>query len=679
MNILVSSLGLNKEIVEEALGLFNYSEFDLYSEFPTFEDVVKLRKDNGLTGHDVDEVWLVATDKQHFERYTSTIEDFDALNANAAKFVVKYRLFMLDAVADIVSEKEVRAYHNLVLKVVAYAHQQKGVNGKVFVSLACGRKTMSADLQDAAYCFGCDMLMHVLGDQNSPILPVLLGDVMKNEALTLTAQFEDIAICREVMSDSALRDIEEQKKKSQHFYTTFYLEHEDRLNFPILYTLPPSKIEQLKNDKFGVDPNKEEEELLYLRRLPKTDLHCHLGGVLSPSEMIEVAKCYIPEIEKKKVRNKKYADWLDTLRQTNVDFEECKKWKVWSGELAKNLGVHRSMVVAPYLLLYDGHPELLESVIYEGFDSDLKFIKIGMNPYEALGDLQGSGLLCNESALRKTINILLENCRNENVNYLEIRCSPLNYDEGSFTKSKVMETILEEIDKEKDIKCSVILIASRHGDESKIQDCLDFADEMRGNELFDKYFRGFDLAGYEKAKRPEAVRPFFLNAMRECYNITIHAGETDRVESVWQAVYELSAERIGHGLTLTDNKDLMNKFLERNIGIEMCPSSNYQIVGFQDNYYSKETRSQKLYPMREYLDMDLKVSVNTDDPGISKTNITREYLKAARLTPGGLSKWDILQLIYNGFCTAFFPYKLKKNLIRKAEECLADLIQKELL
>ena len=203
--------------------------------------------------------------------------------------------------------------------------------------------------------------------------------------------------------------------------------------------------------------------------------------------------------------------------------------------------------------------------------------------------------------------------------------------------------------------------------------------QMRGNKLFDKYFRGFDLAGNEQSARPSEVRDMFLGVMKDCNNITIHAGETDTSESIWEAVYHLTAERIGHGLKLIENRELMTKFLDRGIGIEMCPSSNFQIVGFKDNYYKDETWTLPEYPIKHYLDKELKVSVNTDNPGISLTDPTRELHRAARMVPQGLSKWDLLQLVCNGFRTAFYPYEKKKSLIRRVEKMIDELIIKDLL
>lgn len=678
MNILISSLGLNKAIVGEAVGLFNYRQFDFYSGQPTKDVVQRIREEYHLHGKDVDEVWLVATDKERGGNFASTIEDYEALVADAEKYDVKYRLFLLDGIKDIVNVAGARAYHDLALRVVSFAHQKKG-DGKVFISLACGRKTMSTDIQDAAYCFGCDILLHILGDSNTPILPIMLGSVLNNEAIKLKTSFPDEPVVSVKATELALADIERQKSQSQHFYTTYYLNNEDRSNFHILYTLPPSKIENLRNDYIGIAPEKMEQELEYIKRLPKTELHCHLGGCLSPKEMIEVAECYLYDIEQTRKENPQYAEWLDTIVSIDCYAEKPRQWKEWSYGEAKRLNVHRGLIVAPFLLKFKGNDDVLYNLIYNGYTDESSFQQIGITPYEQLGDLQGSALLCNEKALRKTVQILFQNCIAENVKYIEVRCSPLNYQYGRFTPNKVLRAILEEMEKETSVKSSLILIASRHGEKEKIQESFDLVKEFRNNNLFKKYFRGFDLAGNERAAAARDMRDNFLNAMRDCQNITIHAGETDSVESIWEAVYYLNAERIGHGLTLIDNTDLMDKFLERSIGIEMCPSSNFQIVGFRDNYLPDETFSLNDYPLKQYLDKELKVSINTDDPGISLTNITNEYLKAARMSEGGLSKWQILQLICNGFRTAFYPYQQKKEMIHEAEQCLSELINKNLL
>lgn len=684
MNILLSSLGLNSVIIEETLGVFNYSRCDFYENRPNYIIVSELRQKYGFSGNDIDEVWLVATDKKHTvgtngKVFNSTLEDYEELKAKERQYNVRFRMFLLEGVEDISSAASAHAFRDLVLRVVAYAHQMKD-DGRVYVSLACGRKTMSADIQEAVYCFGCDELIHVLGNVPNDACPLFLGNVLRNDAIDIgiiTFPNEDLVM--DAASTHTLALVEEQKSKAQHFYTTFYQNQQSKNNFHILYTLHPTKIYELQHDFIGRDERNELSDLEYLRRLPKTELHCHLGGSLSPSEMVEVAKCYLPLIEAEKKRNGAYSQWCASLDSLLSDMPHMPlKWKDWYNSHATLLNVHKGLVVAPLLLSFENRIKELEKLIYGEYIHEDKFISVGIDSYEQLGDFQGSALLCNKDALRMTVRILLQNCKKENVLYLEIRCSPMNYVSQDFSAEDVLNTIFEELEKEREfIEASVIIIASRHNNMKKINDSITLMNRMMGQPLFDKYFRGFDLAGAEDAAEAENFRKVFLGVMKNCYNITIHAGETVHSESIWQAVYHLNAERIGHGLTLIDNKDLMNKFLERGIGIEMCPSSNYQIVGFKDNYCKDSHVSEKVYPLKQYMDMELKVSINTDDPGISRTNITNEYLKAGRLTNGGLSKWDILQLICNGFRTAFYPYKKKQELIYKAEHYLAELIKED--
>lgn len=676
-NILVSALGAQPVIIEETVGYINFREVDFYRDSTSFQSIRLSRKEANFSSYPLDELWLVATDRERKEVidkdgksrvWNSTLDDFELIKGNCEKYVKRIRLFVLQGVNDITNDDEAFQYRDLAYRVIAYARQQCD-GGKLYLSLACGRKTMSADFQEAAYCFGCDALIHVLGDRKEDAFPLNLGIVKKNEALKVKElSFDEAEIVKSIPDTSFLVDIQNQKRNSQHFYTTYYLnEKETRSNFHILYTLPPSKIEALKAEYIGIDRLKQKDELEYLQRLPKSDLHCHLGGVLSAEEMVEVAKCYLPLIENERAENAKFREWT-------CDYDSSKKVKQWYNDLSTSLGVHKGLIAASLILKYQENPQDLHRLIFGDKTVEEKYCGIEIQKYEELGDLQGSALLCNEEAIRKTVQILLSNCKKENVVYLEIRCSPINYQADKLSASGVLRAVFEELERVPEVDSSVIIIASRHGGDDKIQQSVELVKQLKDDALFKKYFRGFDLAGDESAKTPKEVREQFLEIMKDCYNITIHAGETAPVENIWEAVYYLTAERIGHGLKLIEKEDLMIKFLERGIGIEMCPSSNFQIVGYKDNYFS-ETQNLPDYPLKKYLDCELKVSVNTDNPGISITTATQELHRAARLTRGGLSKWDLLQLTCNGFRTAFYPYEQKKQLMRRVEKKINELIK----
>lgn len=680
-NILVSALGAQHDIIEETIGYINFKEVDFYKELASYQSIQTSRDEANFSSYPIDELWLVATDREHKKvknkdgssrDIKSTLEDFELIKESCGRYVGTIRLFVLQGINDITNDDEAFQYRDLAYKVIAYARQQCD-GGRLYLSLACGRKTMSADFQEAAYCFGCDALIHVLGDRKEEAFPLNLGAIKKNEVLKVKDLYFDEGVVVKCTPDTDfLTDIQNQKRNAQHFYTTYYLdEKETRSNFYILYTLPPSKIKELKTDYLGIDPSKQKEELEYLQRLPKSDLHCHLGGVLTAEEMIEVAKCYLPLIEKEKKQNLLYSKW-------DCKYDKKLPIKDWYKALENHLGVHKGLIASRFILEYEDNPRALEQIIFGNYIQESDYKSIGINAYESLGDLQGSALLCNETAIRKTVQILLSKCKKENIAYLEIRCSPINYQTKELSASRVLHTIFEELERERDVETSVILIASRHGGDDKILQSIELTKQLKDDVLFKKYFRGFDLAGDESAKSPKEVREQFLEIMKDCYNITIHAGETAPAENIWEAVYYLTAERIGHGLKLIEKEDLMVKFLERGIGIEMCPSSNYQIVGYRDNYFPG-TQNMSDYPLKKYLDCELKVSVNTDNPGISLTTPTQELHRAARLTRGGLSKWDLLQLTCNGFRTAFYPYEQKKQLIRRVEEKISELIKQDLL
>ena len=90
-----------------------------------------------------------------------------------------------------------------------------------------------------------------------------------------------------------------------------------------------------------------------------------------------------------------------------------------------------------------------------------------------------------------------------------------------------------------------------------------------------------------------------------------------------------------------------------------------------------ETFHLPVYPLKSYLDKGLKVLVNTDNPGISRTDATKELMRAARLTPGGLSRMDILNLIKNGFRASFAGYDLRRKLLLAAEKRILEILQQE--
>lgn len=659
MNILICTLGISWQIAAESLGFVNRKTFDLYRNHPGEVDINEKRRI--YFKDEADEVWLLSTDSEKQKEQFNLLKKWIELTGIdiAATFIP------LPGIDDITNEESVRKFAELCYKTVFEARKKVADREKLYVSIAGGRKTMSSDLLDAVHIFGADVVFHVIDDgkeKGKPPTPEELAsspnEYIKHFIPVVTGTYqpqEFIADIQPGLNNQSLYELIKriQEKAANHYNNSIDTADD---NFRILFGYKKSVIEHLKNYKIGIKPDDKKRELDLLKKLPKTDLHCHLGGSLSIQEIIELSELYIDQIEKYK-------------NKLPGDLEEFKNLITQKGGIKKiNIQeVPKHICVLAFVKLFNGDAASLSKWLYGDYNEESDFRNCNIIPYEKLGDIQGSSLFQTKEAISFAVRKLLDKSVAENVAYLEIRCSPINYTRYGLSGEDVIKTICTEIDIYNGrISVSLLIIASRHGKMSDICRHIELVEELKNDTLFSRYFKGFDLAGDETQKSPKELRDVFLPIMADCSNITIHAGETVSEQNIWEAVYHLNAERIGHGLTLKDNPKLVEKILDRNIGIEMCPSSNYQIRDFRDNYY-EETFNSPIYPLKEYLTRGLRVSVNTDNTGISRTNATNELHKAARMTPGGLSLWEILKIIKNGYKSAFIGFDDKQKLIKKAE------------
>ena len=176
---------------------------------------------------------------------------------------------------------------------------------------------------------------------------------------------------------------------------------------------------------------------------------------------------------------------------------------------------------------------------------------------------------------------------------------------------------------------------------------------------------GVDLAGFEDVTtRAHYFREEFAAVHRCGLALTVHAGENDDAEGIWRAVFDLNARRLGHALSLAESPELLQSVTDRGIGIEMCPYANFQIKGFPLPP-SQSTR----YPLLDYLRRGARVSVNTDNIGISSASLTENLRLAGRLCPG-LRRLDLLQLQRNAIETAFATARQRLRLHARCSQLI---------
>ena len=85
---------------------------------------------------------------------------------------------------------------------------------------------------------------------------------------------------------------------------------------------------------------------------------------------------------------------------------------------------------------------------------------------------------------------------------------------------------------------------------------------------------GIGIGGDERSAGPEQFREVYEHAAQHGLRLTVHAGETVGAESIWGALRELKADRIGHGLHAIDDPELVRYLAEKQIPVEVCITSN---------------------------------------------------------------------------------------------------------
>lgn len=168
-------------------------------------------------------------------------------------------------------------------------------------------------------------------------------------------------------------------------------------------------------------------------------------------------------------------------------------------------------------------------------------------------------------------------------------------------------------------------------------------------------FIGIGLGGLEIDYPPDFFVETFKKAKKAGLRLVAHAGEASGAESIWGAIKKLNVERIGHGIRCMEDKSLVNYLKEIKLPIEVSPTSNYHLGII---------RKDQKHPIREMVDNNLLCTVNTDDPAMFSTNLSKEY---NLLHSQGFSIEELYQLNRNAIDSAFLE-SAEKNILFKTLE-----------
>lgn len=265
-------------------------------------------------------------------------------------------------------------------------------------------------------------------------------------------------------------------------------------------------------------------------------------------------------------------------------------------------------------------------------------------------------LICvDEDAVARIAEENVEDAAREGIDYIELRCSPAFMGERyGLDPTRVLAAVCRGVQagmQRYPVQAQIIGIMSRHMGEESCWRELEAAIALMGEGVV-----GVDLAGDEANFPGTRFVKHFARARAAGLRITVHAGEAAGAWSVRQAIEELGAERIGHGVRAIEDPAVMQLLAERAIPLEVCPTSNVQ---------TQTVSGYDTHPLPQLLRAGLRVTLNSDDPGISAIDLPHEYRVARdRL---GLSAAELRTVQANALAAAFIDDERRAALLATAQ------------
>lgn len=368
-------------------------------------------------------------------------------------------------------------------------------------------------------------------------------------------------------------------------------------------TRPTSK-ETLRFSGGDASPNdrtvRQNSGLSYslLESLPKIDLHRHLEGSLRLETLLEIAQTYDIELP-------------------GYDLES----------------------LSPYLQVKNDPPSI------KNFLSKFKILRQFYQSPEMV---------------RRLAYETVADAAADNIHYMELRFSPQALSKArGFSFGDVTDWVIEATNQaaqDFDIKVGLIVTIVRH-------DPLPLARQVAETafERHDKGIVGLDLAGDEIRFPMTPFKDLFVEAKKLGMGITIHAGEWAGADTVDEAVKELGADRLGHGVRAVENSRTIRLLKERSVALEVCLTSNIQtgVVMSIDHH-----------PLVDLLDLGLLATLNADDPSISDSTLTDEFQLAVDKLNLGYA--ELRRMTLNAASAAFLPDVERRQLRAYYESLLPE-------
>jgi adenosine deaminase/aminodeoxyfutalosine deaminase len=338
----------------------------------------------------------------------------------------------------------------------------------------------------------------------------------------------------------------------------------------------------------------------YILSLPKAELHLHLEGTVDPATLAELSRRHPTPLT------------TGNNRYTNIE----DSGRVFTEEEARALYQYKNFT--GFLLTFKAVTERLRTA------DDYELITYRM----------------------------MEKLHAQNVLHAEVYVSVgvVHWRGGEFTPLfEGLERGRERGERDFGVSLYWIFDAVRHFGVDEGRRVVDEAIRCKHRNVV-----GIGIGGDERRAAPGQFREVYERAAAHGLRLTVHAGETVGPESIWGALRELKADRIGHGLHATDDPELVRYLAESKTPVEICITSNL-LTGC--------CTAVNQHPLRQLFDARVVVTLNTDDPDMFRTTLLREYEIARDVF--GFSQAELRELAQNSFRASFLPEEKKQEFLTK--------------
>jgi len=286
-------------------------------------------------------------------------------------------------------------------------------------------------------------------------------------------------------------------------------------------------------------------------------------------------------------------------------------------------------------------------------DSVNDYLKMFDAPVKVMQDKQ---------SIKQITKELIEDLEIQGLAYAEIRFAPQLHTQKGLSQKDAIEAVLDarkEALENKKIKIGIICCMMCIGDEKVNWDANKETVSI-AHEYLDKGVVAVDLAGAEGIVPLSNFRELFEIAKEYKTPIICHAGDSQDYKTVEDAI-SFGVSRIGHGHHIYENPKLCRIAADKAIALEICPTSNIQC---------KTRPSYELHPAQNLLEMGIPVTINTDNPTLTRSTLDEEYDHC--LNEMGFMEEDLILMNINSFRASFLKQEEKDYYINELMKFLGD-------